>query len=184
MYNAIEGCSLLHTEWVLISLKIERLNKMHIFMQVYISASSWYFYRYALINKLPLENMALNFIITLASLQGNNAGSYGWTPCGFHWLTQTSGSYSPPFAILLSPCGPRVPIVCGRELDWDSHFPTSSKGRVIFSPHTQFFSKHLRQKMINNSETSSPKHNLVSALKGYFVQGRMNQKDFSLYRSL
>lgn len=77
MYNAIEGCSLLHIEWVLISLKIERLNKMHIFMQVYISAALWYLYCYALINKLPLENVALNIIKTLASLQGNNAGSHG-----------------------------------------------------------------------------------------------------------
>lgn len=39
MYNVIEGCSLLHIEWAPISSQTEMLNKMHIFMQVYVSAA-------------------------------------------------------------------------------------------------------------------------------------------------
>lgn len=72
----MEGCSLLHIEWFrfLTNRNVEQSAHFNAGLHI---CSSLVFLLLCLINKLPLENVALNFITTLASLQGNNAGSYG-----------------------------------------------------------------------------------------------------------
>lgn len=126
-----------------------------------------------LINKL--ENVALNFITI-------------WHPCRaimqVLWLNPVwfplpdTDSCSAPFAILLAPCA-----TCSHCL-WERTalgLPSSTKGRFIFSPHTVFFSKHLRQKMINNSKTFIPKAQPCFCPQRVFCARRDEPKRIFLY---